>query len=121
MTWTRWYVSGAMMLTRSEAVNRFVGPRELCGWKALERSRLTEGRAIIRSFMRAWIGHGLLLLVLVVSVLLRVDLVRSGGQSYWPDEIAYDDARAIVAALAKADYASVFVQLDRYGPMLFKV
>jgi len=82
---------------------------------------LTEGRAIIRSFMRAWIGHGLLLLVLLVSVLLRVDLVRSGGQSYWPDEIAYDDARAIVAALAKADYASVFVQLDRYGPMLFKV
>ena len=82
---------------------------------------MTEGRAIIRNFMRAWIGHSLLLLVLLVSVLLRVDLVRSGGQSYWPDEIAYDDARAIVAALAKADYASAFVQLDRYGPMLFKV
>lgn len=71
--------------------------------------------------MRGWIGHGLLLLVLLVSVLLRVDLVRSGGQYYWPDEMAYDDARAIVAALAKTDYASVFERLDRYGPMLFKV
>jgi hypothetical protein len=71
--------------------------------------------------MRSWIHHGALALVLLVSVLLRVELVRDGGQYYWPDEIVYDDAKGIVAALAQGDYAAAITPLNRYGPMLFKV
>jgi hypothetical protein len=50
-----------------------------------------------------------------------VELVRGGGQYYWPDEIAYDDAKVMLAALANGDYAAALAPLDRYGPMLFKV
>jgi hypothetical protein len=71
--------------------------------------------------MRDWTTRGPLLLVLLVSVLLRVELVRHGGQSYWPDEIGYDDAKEMLASLAAGDHARAFAQIDRYGPMLFKV
>jgi hypothetical protein len=65
--------------------------------------------------------HAPLLLLLAASVVLRVVLVRSGGQGYWPDERAYDIAREMLAALARGEYVAAFTQVNDNGPMLFKV
>ena len=65
--------------------------------------------------------HAPLLLLLAASVVLRVVLVRSGGQGYWPDERSYDIAREMLAALARGDYAAMIAQAEGDGPMLFKL
>lgn len=45
----------------------------------------------------------LLLALLGAALALRVALVLSGGQTYWPDEIRYDRSRQAAAALARGD------------------
>jgi hypothetical protein len=44
----------------------------------------------------------LLLLTLLASLLLRMVLVRNGGQYYWPDEVGYEEAPHIRAGFQKA-------------------
>ena len=63
---------------------------------------------------------GLLSPILALSALLRVALVLSGGQNYWPDE---DDAnpRQILAALVRHDWREAFVRLDSADHPLFKM
>lgn len=41
--------------------------------------------------------------ILVVSLVLRMVLVLSGGQFYWPDESRYQQARDVVVAFATHD------------------
>jgi hypothetical protein len=60
-------------------------------------------------------------LVLLVSAALRVVLVWSGGQYYWPDEDRYQEAHAIVQSLARGDVGAVFARLDGTSHQLFEV
>lgn len=63
----------------------------------------------------------LLLLILAVSWALRIFLVWSGGQDYWPDEVRYERSRAAVAALSRGDAASALRALDQPDHLLFVV
>jgi hypothetical protein len=66
-------------------------------------------------------GQGLLGPILLVSLVLRVSLVLSGGQDYWPDEDT-TNPRAILTALINHDFNEAFVRLDSAShPLLFKV
>lgn len=62
-----------------------------------------------------------MLLILSVSLLLRMLLVFSGGQYYWPDEEGrYDNARAIVEARTSGQFGDAFRRLDDADP-LFRI
>jgi hypothetical protein len=63
----------------------------------------------------------LLLLVLSVSCALRIFLVWSGGQGYWPDELRYERSRAAVEALGRGDALAAFRELDQPDHPLFVV
>jgi hypothetical protein len=65
--------------------------------------------------------HRLFLLVLLVSWVLRIVLVRSGGQYYWPDEFSYEEAQKIFDAIVRGDSGTAFFYLQRAGPVLFKI
>ena len=63
-----------------------------------------------------------LLAILAIAVLLRVALIFSGGQSYWPDEGAYEHARKIVASLVAGDMADVRARFDGAAPhVLYRI
>ncbi|HKD18168.1 MAG TPA: hypothetical protein VKG23_09875 [Thermoanaerobaculia bacterium] len=63
----------------------------------------------------------LLLLIVAVSWALRIVLVMSGGQDYWPDEARYGRSRAAVAALSRGDAAAALRALDEPEHLLFGV
>jgi hypothetical protein len=65
-------------------------------------------------------GQRLLWLILLVSLVLRVSLVLSGGQDYWPDE-GTGNPHAILSALIHHDFHEVFVRLDRPARPLFEM
>ncbi len=58
--------------------------------------------------------------ILLVSVALRVSLIVSGGQDYWPDEDTANPGH-ILEALIAHDYGTVFSRLDRPDRPLFKI
>ena len=63
----------------------------------------------------------LLVGVLGISLFLRILLVLSGGQNYWPDEIRYDRSRAAVDAIAVGDWAFARQALVKPDHILFGV
>jgi hypothetical protein len=63
----------------------------------------------------------LLLLILAGSWTLRLFLVWSGGQDYWPDEVRYGRSREAVAALSRGEAASALRALDHPDHVLFVV
>ena len=50
--------------------------------------------------------------ILLISIALRVSLIVSGGQDYWPDEDTANPGH-ILEALIAHDYGTVFSRLDR--------
>lgn len=63
----------------------------------------------------------LLFLILIASLVLRMILVRNGGQYYWPDEVGYEQVQDIVEAIARGDTNVVVTTLDSAGALLFKI
>ncbi len=63
----------------------------------------------------------LLFALLGAALLLRVTLVLSGGQSYWPDEIRYERSRVAVGALRRADFSGAVTALAHPDHLLFGV
>ena len=63
----------------------------------------------------------LLLLILAASFALRIFLVWSGGQDYWPDEGRYGRARFAVDALARGQTAWATLALNQPDHPLFVV
>jgi hypothetical protein len=59
--------------------------------------------------------------ILVVSLALRVMLVMSGGQFYWPDEDRYRQSRDMVEASVAGDTQAVWTRAMASGHPLFKV
>ena len=59
--------------------------------------------------------------VLGVSLLLRVVLVLSGGERFWPDELRYDRSREAVAVLGRGDGHAVVRALAQPDHLLFGV
>ena len=55
-----------------------------------------------------------LLLILLVSFLLRLLLVASGGQMYWPDERRYWTPTTVADKLYAGDYKNVITSLIKY-------
>ncbi len=62
-----------------------------------------------------------LLAILLASLALRIVLVWSGGQLYWPDELRYVESRAIVKEIASGETAQALARLDSADHLLFKV
>jgi hypothetical protein len=62
-----------------------------------------------------------LAVIVLASLLLRVVLVLSGGQFYWPDERRYRESRAIVDALSDGQVADALGRLDGAAHPLFRV
>ncbi len=56
-------------------------------------------------------------LLLGVALLLRLMLVFSGGQFYWPDEGRFEDARETAQALAAGRLRDAFDQVAGAGPL----
>jgi hypothetical protein len=63
----------------------------------------------------------LLFLILAASWTLRIFLVWSGGQDYWPDEVRYGRARFAVEAMARGQLGSVALALNQPDHPLFVV
>ena len=61
----------------------------------------------------------LLGLVLGVSLILRVALVLSGGQGYWPDEVRYERSREAAAALRHGNARAAVRAVARPDHLLF--
>ena len=61
----------------------------------------------------------LLYLLLALSLLLRVVLVLSGGQHYWPDELRYDRSREGAEALRNGDGDAARLALAHPDHFLF--
>jgi len=60
--------------------------------------------------------------ILVASLLLRLVLIFSGGQFYWPDESRYQQTRELVAALVEHGPAAAFKEaLEEPAHLLFKI
>jgi hypothetical protein len=59
--------------------------------------------------------------ILVVAVLLRVVLIFSGGQFYWPDESRYQEIREAVAGLVAHDSTVAKKPFNEPVHVLFKV
>jgi hypothetical protein len=71
--------------------------------------------------VRARLYRRLLYLILAVSLLLRLVLVLSGGQHYWPDELRYDRSREAVEALRQGDGAAARRALAHPDHFLFGI
>ena len=56
-------------------------------------------------------------LLLGISLLLRLTLVFSGGQFYWPDEGRFEDARRTAQALAAGRLSDAVDQVAAAGPL----
>lgn len=63
----------------------------------------------------------LLFALLGAALLLRVALVLSGGQSYWPDEIRYERSRLAVTAMSRGDLSGAVTALAHPDHLLFGV
>jgi hypothetical protein len=59
--------------------------------------------------------------ILIGSLSIRVALVLSGGQFYWPDESRYEQTRKIVEDVASARYDDAWARLDSADHPLFKI
>jgi len=59
--------------------------------------------------------------VLAASLVLRIALVLSGGQNYWPDEVRYGRSRQAVEAARLGDFASARRALSQPDHLLFGV
>jgi hypothetical protein len=64
-------------------------------------------------------GPWFLVGVLATSLLLRIQLVLSGGQYFWPDELRYDRSRLAVDAIWKGNWASARRALSHSDHLLF--
>lgn len=58
---------------------------------------------------------------LAAAFLLRLSLITSGGQYYWPDEQRYDGSCDAARALMSGDYRAVFVALHRADHFLYRI
>jgi len=65
-------------------------------------------------------GYALALIALV-SLLLRIVLVSSGGQFYWPDEVRYEQARLAAGILAEGEIGEALRRLSYGDHPLFRV
>ena len=65
--------------------------------------------------------RGALLLVLLLSLGLRVVLILSGGQNYWPDESRYERSQLAAKALWAGDIAGCLRALNKAEHFLFRV
>ncbi len=63
----------------------------------------------------------LLLGVVAISLLLRIVLVLSGGQNFWPDEIRYERSRRAVDAIRNRNWTSARLELAHPDHLLFGV
>ena len=61
------------------------------------------------------------LALVLASLALRVVLVFSGGQLYWPDERRYEESRAIVAAVFSGEAREALARLDSADHLFFKI
>lgn len=62
-----------------------------------------------------------MLALLLASAALRIALVWSGGQFYWPDEHRYVEARSIVAEAIGGQYTQALARLDTAEHLFFKI
>ncbi len=62
-----------------------------------------------------------LVAVLAVSLILRIVLVLSGGQNYWPDELRYDRSRLAMNAIWNGNWTSARQALGQADHLLFGV
>ena len=59
--------------------------------------------------------------ILGASLLLRILLILSGGQDYWPDEVRYGRSRVAIHAMRTGDWASAREVLSSPDHFLFTV
>jgi len=62
-----------------------------------------------------------MLALLLASAALRIALVWSGGQFYWPDEHRYVEARNIVAEVLGGQYGAALARLDTAEHLFFRI
>jgi hypothetical protein len=62
-----------------------------------------------------------MLALLLASAALRIALVWSGGQFYWPDEHRYVEARKIVAEVVDGQYPQALARLDTAEHLFFRI
>jgi hypothetical protein len=77
----------------------------------------SERRSRDQRVRRMALGRGAafqLSLILLVSILLRIWLVTSGGQFYWGDESRYEIARDIARTLAHGDVLYAFSRMGQH-------
>ena len=89
-------------------------------WPLLSGILLLVGVAAAWPAMRASPARALLAGVVAISLALRIALVMSGGQFYWPDEDRYKQSRDMVEALAGGKTQEAWTRAMALGHPLFK-
>ncbi len=63
----------------------------------------------------------LLLGIVAISLLLRILLVLSGGQNFWPDESRYERSRLAIDAIRNRNWSSARLELTQADHLFFGV
>ena len=89
-------------------------------WPLLSGILLLVGLAAAWPAVRASPARALLAGVVAISLALRIALVMSGGQFYWPDEDRYKQSRDMVEALDGGRTQEAWTRAMALGHPLFK-